>query len=49
MWLGKLLSIGEVVERAPVEEPALRRPEPAQPVARNDEQGEILAVAPADR
>jgi hypothetical protein len=49
MRLGKLLSVGEV------EEPALGPvgcPEPAQPapeVTANDEQSEVLAVAPASR
>jgi hypothetical protein len=49
MRLGKLLSVGEV------EEPALGPmgcPEPAQPtseVAGNDEQSEVLAVAPTGR
>jgi hypothetical protein len=49
MRLGKQLSVGEV------EEPALGPmgcPEPAQPapeVAGNDEQSEVLAVAPASR
>jgi hypothetical protein len=49
MRLGKLLSVGEA------EEPALGPvgcPEPAQPapeVTANDEQSEVLAVAPASR
>jgi hypothetical protein len=48
MWLGKLLSVGEVAERAPIEEPAMARPEPG-PVTTNDEQSEVLGVAPTAR
>ena len=56
MRLGKLLSVGEVAERAPIVEPVIGpmgRPEPAQPapgdVARNDEQTPVLAAAHTGR
>jgi hypothetical protein len=51
MQLGKMLSVGEVVEQAPIEEPAMAQPKPAQPApaeaTRNDDHGQVPAGAPA--
>ena len=51
MQLGKKLSVGEVVEQAPIEEPAMVQPEPAQPdlsaANTNDDHGQVPTVAHA--
>jgi hypothetical protein len=50
MRLGKLMSVGEVADHAAIEEPAMGRPEPAQPApgqeTRNDDHSQVPAVAP---
>jgi hypothetical protein len=51
MRLGKMLSVGEVVEQPPVEEPAPAPPEPARletaAAAARDDQAEVPAGARA--
>jgi hypothetical protein len=53
MQLGKLMSVGEVAEHASIEEPAMGRPEPAQPApdqaTRNDDHSQVPAVAHTSR
>jgi hypothetical protein len=48
MRLGKMLSVGEVVEQPPVKEPVSARPEPARrdTAPAGDSQAEVPAGAP---